>query len=188
LGVHEDREDVDKVLAGDLSAFERIVSRWQGPLINLAYRFCRDRSRSQDMAQEAFLRAFRGLRGWRRDAAFSSWLFSVATNCYRTELRRIPAATLPLDTLLELADVHRVQSGLSDRDRDEAVRLAVSALPAKYRDALILFYFHDMDIACSARSLGLPEGTVKARLSRGREMLRRKLPQFLGELRLEEVR
>ena len=187
MGVHDDSEDVDKVLAGDLSAFERIVFRWQGPLINLAYRFCRDHSRAQDMAQEAFLKAYRGLRGWRRDAAFSTWLFSIATNCYRTHLRRIPAATLPLDTLLQIADGRRAL-GLSDPERNQAVRLAVSALPAKYRDALILFYFHDMDIAGAARSLNLPEGTVKARLSRGREILRRKLPQYLGELKLKEVR
>jgi RNA polymerase sigma-70 factor (ECF subfamily) len=65
-----DRADVDRVLAGDASAFEGIVRRWQGPLVNLAYRFCGDRGRAEDMAQEAFLRAFRGLAGWRREALF----------------------------------------------------------------------------------------------------------------------
>jgi RNA polymerase sigma-70 factor (ECF subfamily) len=68
-----------------------------------------------------------------------------------------------------------------------AVRRAVGVLPAKYREALILFYFHDMDVASAARSLGLPEGTVKARLSRGREMLRSKLPQLLAVPRLKEA-
>ena len=63
-------------------------------------------------------------------------------------------------------------------DRDRAVRRAVSALPPKYRDALILFYFHDMDVAAAAQSLGLPEGTLKARLSRGREFLRNKLDRL----------
>src|SRR5215471_6713669 len=82
VDAREDEEDVDKVLTGDISAFEHIVLRWQGPLVNLAYRFCRDRSRAEDMAQEAFLRAFRGLKSWRRDAAFSSWMFAIATNLY----------------------------------------------------------------------------------------------------------
>jgi len=60
------------------------------------------------------------------------------------------------------------------------VRQAVLSLPPRYRDALVLFYFHDMDVASAARSLGLPEGTVKARLSRGRAILRGKLPRFLA--------
>ena len=67
--------------------------------------------------------------------------------------------------------------GLEELDRDRAVRKAVLTLPAKYREAMILFYFHDMNIAAAARSLALPEGTVKARLSRGREILRQRLQQ-----------
>ena len=74
-----------------------------------------------------------------------------------------------------------------DYDRDLAVRRAVGALPAKYREALTLFYFHDMDVATAARSLGLPEGTVKARLFRGREILRSKLPQLLAVPHLKEA-
>ena len=95
----EDEADVRLVLAGDVSAFDGIVRRWQGPLVNLAYRFCRDRSRAEDMAQEAFLRAFRGLAQWRKDAAFSTWLFALATNLYRSELRRIPARTVALEDI-----------------------------------------------------------------------------------------
>ena len=79
MGAREDREDVETVLGGDVSAFERLVLRWQTPLINLAYRFCRDRGRAEDLAQEAFLRVYRGLHTWRRDAAFSTWLFAVAS-------------------------------------------------------------------------------------------------------------
>jgi RNA polymerase sigma-70 factor (ECF subfamily) len=80
VSASEDQSDVEKVLAGDISAFEGIVGRWQGPLVNLAYRFCGDRSRAEDMAQEAFLRAYRALGGWRKDAVFSTWLFALATN------------------------------------------------------------------------------------------------------------
>jgi RNA polymerase sigma-70 factor (ECF subfamily) len=183
----EDQADVERVVAGDISAFESIVRRWQAPLINLAYRFCRDRGRAEDMAQEAFLRAYRSLASWRREAAFSTWLFAVATNLYRSELRRIPAATGSLDTVAEPHDARAIDGGLEDADRDSAVRRAVSALPSKYRDALVLFYFHDMDLAATAQSLGLPEGTVKARLFRGREMLRGKLPRILAVSRLEVI-
>ena len=185
----DDQADVERVLAGDISAFEGIVRRWQGPLINLAYRFFRDRGRAEEMAQEAFLRAYRALGQWRKDAVFSTWLFALATNLYRSELRRIPAriVSVPLDDIAEPADARASDGGLEDHDRDSAVRRAVVALPAKYREALILFYFHDMDVATAARSLGLPEGTLKARLSRGREMLRGKLPQLFTVPRLKEA-
>jgi RNA polymerase sigma-70 factor, ECF subfamily len=187
LSASADQADVEAVLAGDISAFEGIVRRWQGPLINLAYRFCHDRGRAEEMAQEAFLRAYRGLGQWRKDAVFSTWLFALATNLYRSELRRIPARSVSLDDVGETADPRASDGGLEDEDRDLAVRRAVLALPAKYREALILFYFHDMDVTTAARSLGLPEGTVKARLFRGREILRSKLPQVLAVPRLKEA-
>ena len=90
MSAEEDAADVASVLAGDVSAFEAIVRRWQTPLVNLAYRFCRDRGRAEDMTQEAFLRAYRSLASWRKDAAFSTWLFALATNLYRSEIRRLP--------------------------------------------------------------------------------------------------
>ena len=159
----------------------------RNPVHRCAYRFCRDRSRAEDMAQDAFLRVFRGLKSWRRDAAFSTWLFAIATNVYRSELRRIPEGTLPLDSMEGLAALNSKLIESTDEDRDRAVRHSVSALPGKYKEVLVLFYFHDMDISATSRSLGLPEGTVKARLSRGRRILRSRLPQFLGELNLEEA-
>jgi RNA polymerase sigma-70 factor, ECF subfamily len=179
VSASDDRADVERVLAGDVGAFGRIVERWQGPLINLAYRFCRDRGRAEDMAQEAFLRAYRALHQWRRDAAFSTWLFALATNLYRSELRRLPARTMPLENAGELRDARAVDGGLEAEDRDRAVRDLVHALPARYREAVILFYFHGMEVSAAARSLGLAEGTVKARLSRAREILRTKLPRLL---------
>jgi len=175
----DDQADVEKVLAGEVSAFEGIVRRWQGPLINLAYRFCHDRARAEEMAQEAFLRCYRGLAQWRKDAAFSTWLFSLATNLYCSELRR-STRTLALDDVPEPNDFRACDGGLEEDNRDQAVRRAVLNLPAKYREALILFYFHGMSVEAAARSLGLPEGTVKARLSRGREILRGKLQLLLG--------
>jgi len=187
VSASDDQTDVERVLAGDISAFEGIVRRWQGPLINLAYRFCRDRGRAEEMAQEAFLRAYRALDQWRKDAVFSTWLFALATNLYRSELRRIPARMLSLEDIAEPRDARAYDGGFEDHDRDVAVRRAVGALPAKYREALILFYFHDMDVTTAARSLGLPEGTVKARLFRGREILRSKLPQLLAVPRLKEA-
>ena len=179
VSASEDQADVARVLAGEIAAFEGIVRRWQSPLINLAYRFCGDRGRAEDMAQEAFLRAYRGLPQWRGDSAFSTWLFALATNLYRSELRRIPARAMPLEDIAEPRDPRAIDGGLEELDRDRAVRRAVDTLPAKYREALICFYFQEMDVTAAAASLGIAEGTLKARLFRGRKMLESKLSWLL---------
>jgi RNA polymerase sigma-70 factor, ECF subfamily len=183
----DDRADVDRVLAGDLSAYEGIVRRWQGPLVTLAYRFCRDRGRAEDLAQEAFVRAYRNLRQWRREAAFSTWLFALATNLYRSEIRRIPPPALPLDLIVNTsgAAVDGHDPDATRRARD--IRRAIDTLPPKYREALVLFYFQGKDVAAAAAILGVPEGTVKARLSRARALLRRKLPVIASVPRFTEA-
>jgi len=116
MSAEEDAADVARVLAGDVSAFEPIVRRWQKPLVNLAYRFCRDRGRAEDMAQEAFLRAYRHLKGWRQDAKFSTWLFALATNLYRSEIRRLPPLTAPLDEAVAALD-RRAPEPIVDEER-----------------------------------------------------------------------
>ena len=174
MSAEQDEADVRRVLGGDTSAFEGIVKRWQGPLINLAYRYCRDRGRAEEMAQEAFLRSYKSLAIWRKDAVFSTWLFAIAANVYRSELKRTPWATESLDPHTQIADL-RGASRESESQQGSAVCNAVQSLPLNYREVLTLFYFHEMDVAATAKSLRLPDGTVKARLSRGREMLRKKL-------------
>jgi RNA polymerase sigma-70 factor (ECF subfamily) len=183
----EDQRDVALVLSGNLDAFSGIVRRWQSPLINLAWRYFRDRGRAEDMAQEAFLRAFKSLATWRGDAAFSTWLFALATNLYRTELRRIPVYQLPLDDVTEPRDPHDLAAAFATRSRDEYIHRSVHTLPARYRDVLLLFYFHEMDLSLTASTLGLPEGTAKARLSRGRAILAKKLRPLLQSAHTKEA-
>ena len=88
MNATDDRADVERVLAGDTAAFEGIVRRWQRPLVNMAYRFCRDRSRAEEMAQEAFLRAYRKLSYWRSDALFFGMAFYFG--CQLVSLRVAP--------------------------------------------------------------------------------------------------
>ena len=188
MSARDDEADAKRVLSGDVSSFEGIVRRWQTPLVNLAYRFCRDRGRAEEMAQEALLKAYRGLSGWRQEAAFSTWLFALATNHYRSAHRAVPSWLVSLDGVRELAGGEASAADLlQERGRHEAVRAAVVALPAKYRDALTLYYFHEMDVASAAGSLGVAQGTLKARLLRGRNLLRAKLTRDTTWLRAEET-
>jgi RNA polymerase sigma-70 factor (ECF subfamily) len=181
IGANQDLADVERVLAGESRAFEGIVRRWQGPLINMAWRYCRDRSRAEELAQEAFIRAWRGLALWRRESSFSTWLFALAANVYRSELKRFPSVNLPIEDVAEPAEQASQHLELEERGRNEVVRKAVLALPARYREPVILFYFHEMDVTSAAKTMGMPEGTLKARLARGRAMLAQRFPQLKDE-------
>ncbi|MGA7343507.1 MAG: sigma-70 family RNA polymerase sigma factor [Terracidiphilus sp.] len=173
-----DLEDVARVLGGETAAFEAIVRRWQGPIVNMAWRYCRDRGRAEEMAQDAFIRAWRGLAGWRRESSFSTWLFALAANVFRSELKRIPTVNLPLEEIAEPSRPASQQRALEERERHEAVRRAVLTLPVRYREPVILYYFHEMDVGQAARTMGLPEGTLKARLGRARNLLRKRFPHL----------
>jgi RNA polymerase sigma-70 factor (ECF subfamily) len=171
----QDVADVARVVAGDINAFEGIVLRWQRRLISLAWRFCRDRAMAEDMAQEVLLKVFRSLASFRGESAFSTWMTAIALNTYRSRIRAEGQPLLALDPARVQAE-SGVSRQLEERERAEAVRRAVLALPERYREAVVMFYFEEKDVAETARVMRLPEGTVKARLHRGRELLKRKLP------------
>ena len=176
-----DLADVERVLAGDVGAFEGIVRRWQGPLINMAWRYCRDRGRAEELAQEALVRAWRGLAAWRRESSFSTWLFALAANVFRNDLKRFPSVNLPIEEIAEPSRPAHQHSEVEERSRDEAVRRAVLALPRRYREPVVLFYFHEKNVAAAALTMRLPEGTVKARLARARDLLRQRFPHLEKE-------
>lgn len=175
MSEEQDAVDVRRILAGEVGAFAGIVHRWQGPLVTLAFRFCRNRHEAEEMAQTAFLAVYQSLGKWRGEGAFSSWMFSVAANAYRSRMRRRRLPVQPLDPVRDTIELRSTDSHEDEQERKVAVRGAVSALPDKYRDVIVLFYFHRMDLRQTARSLGLAEGTVKARLHRGRALLHKRL-------------
>jgi RNA polymerase sigma-70 factor, ECF subfamily len=177
----QDLADVRKVLEGDLSAFENIVHRWQRPLINFAFRFCRDRQRAEELAQDAFIQIYRKLNKFRGDAAFSTWIFAVSLNVYRSSMRRKSLPVESLDDLSNIAGERFPGLELDQQEQDELVRRAVTTLPSKYREAIIIFYFKEMNLTETAAILGVSEGTAKAWLFRGRELLRRKLTNRTAE-------
>jgi len=174
----DDQADVERVLAGDISAFEGIVRRWQGPLINLAYRFFRDRGRAEEMAQEAFLRAYRA-SPVAQDAVFSTWLFALATNLYRSELRRIPARTVPLEDIADPwmrappTEVSKTTTG------DLRCGRSGWRSAAEVSRALILFLFPRHGRRTAARSLGCLRARSRRIVSRDGNV-RSKLPQRSG--------
>lgn len=179
-GYEDDAATVRRVLAGEVEAFAALVERWQGPLVNLAYRYCRDRSIAEDMAQEAFLKIYRGLPRWRQDSRFSTWMFAVAINQYRSMMRRTGPPAVPVEELERVLAAGDLDAEADAALRRDAVHRAVGSLPPKYRDVVLLFYFQEMDLQETAQVARLPEGTVKARLFRARKLLQDKLGGLLS--------
>jgi RNA polymerase sigma-70 factor, ECF subfamily len=171
-----DKRDAALAAAGDTEAFARLVARWQDRMLGLAWRFCRDRTMAEDMAQEAFVRAFRALPRFRADAAFGTWLTAIALNTYRTAVRdRPPVPVVPLLASHAPVGAAGQADGVARRELAEIVRAQVLRLPDRYRTAMVLYYFQEQDVAETARILGVRAGTLKGRLYRGRQLLERRL-------------
>jgi RNA polymerase sigma-70 factor (ECF subfamily) len=129
---------------------------------------------AEDMAQEVFLKAFRSLASFRGDSAFSTWLISIAVNTCRSRLRAEGQPMLSLDPTRIIGGEPGLLQNLVANQSAEAVRRAVLMLPERYRDAIVAYYFEEKDLAAASRVLKVAEGTLKARLHRARELLRRR--------------
>jgi RNA polymerase sigma-70 factor (ECF subfamily) len=159
----DDREAIEACRQGEREAFDRLVERYQRDVYRLCYRYVNNHQDANDMAQEAFLKAYRALKRFRGDSAFSTWLYRIAVN---TCLNFRAARRVPQEELSEhLADG---ATGMAERmqedERSAQVREAVARLPEKQRATLILKIYHDLTHEEVARVLGASVGTVKANL------------------------
>ena len=191
MSAAEDQADVERVQAGDISAFEGNCPPVAGADC-CAWRteFRRDRGRAEEMAQEAFSRRLPvAERSGGRKQPFRLGSSPWQRICIAQSFSAFRRAQFRSTISRKYGTLRAVHGGLRIKKAIETAlfgkRVACPFLP-EYREALILFYFHDMDIPAAARSLGLPEGTVKTRLFRGRRpILRSKLTKTLGAPGLE---
>ncbi|MCP4645413.1 MAG: sigma-70 family RNA polymerase sigma factor [bacterium] len=169
-------EDVDLALvkrakAGDNAAFSELVSRHERVVYNLSYRFMRDSSQAEDMAQEAFLKAYRLLKGFRGDCSFSTWIYRVTSSVCLTELnrrkRRAEVEFLPSHA----AKLSEEQPDTTDMP--ELIRGCVSKLPDRYATIVTLFYLQEASYEEIAEIMDIPMGTLKTWMHRARQQLRK---------------
>ncbi len=166
---------VARARGGDRLAFEALVAGHAPYVYNLALRTLGDPHEAEDLAQEAFLRAWRGLPGFRADARFSTWLYRIVTNlCYnRLPGLRAALAALDVDAGQELPDEHQqVDRGLTSDELAVRIHAAIDALPDGYRLLITLRHLQEMSYTDIAAATGLPLGTVKTGLHRARRELR----------------
>jgi RNA polymerase sigma-70 factor (ECF subfamily) len=176
-----DEELVEACQAGEASAFDVLVARWEDRIRGAAYRFLGSDEEARDVAQEAFLKAYQAIGSFKREARFSSWLYQIATNLCRDRLRRRKTrATVSLEALEEGGPVMvetrpGAHERLLERDLARAVRRAVDALPDEQREVVILKEYQELTFLEIAQALDVPVSTVKTRLYRGLGQLRLRL-------------
>lgn len=156
-------------------AFEELVYRYQERLYNLAYRLTGEREEAQDLTQEALVRAYTGLKTFRRGERFSPWVYKITVNlCISHLRRRKPRVQLDDDAPIVDGSLSPEQA-LEKKEIRDTVQRAILTLPEQYRAVILLRHQQDLPYADIANALGLPIGTVKTHLFRAREMLHKLL-------------
>ncbi len=163
------RDLVSRCLDGDQEAMVELVDFYRGQVFGLCYRMLRHRQDAEDVTQESFVRALRGLHTWDSERAFLPWLLAIAGNRCRTHLAarmRRPHTTSLVDHVTD--DAAEVTNA---RHLAEEVELALSNLREEYRQAFLLFHQHEMSYAQISATLDCPLGTVKTWVHRARREL-----------------
>jgi len=185
-----DEDLMARVARDDERAFAELVRRFQGRVTNLVARVLNDRSCADDLAQETFVRVFVHRRNYRQGSKFSTWLFTIAANLAKNEIRRRvrrrnwfsldALQELLSDSIIQLADPTEGRESLMEREQlQEAIGRAIATVPEKYRLALVLRDIEGLAYEEIADVLGVPGGTVRSRINRARGMLKRKLQPLL---------
>jgi RNA polymerase sigma-70 factor (ECF subfamily) len=172
-----EKELLGRCLAGDTAAFGGVVDAYQDRVYSFTLRLLKDPAAAEEAAQAAFVKAFTALPSYDTAQPFAPWLFRIAHNACMDSLRA-GGRTVSMDAeeFPDLPDGARgADETLSDALDAERIEALLGSLPLIYSEALLLQYKEDLGPADIARIMGVPEGTVKARLFRGRELIREKL-------------
>lgn len=174
----DERDLINRSRAGEIEAFDLLVLLHQDRIYNLAYRITGNREDASDAAQDAFVRAYQALRRYREDAAFSTWLYRIATNAALDLVRRrpaVPPVELPVNHPAPGGPEHEAHR----REIGRRVQAALGIMPVEFRAAVVLRDLQGLPYGDVARILQVPVGTVRSRISRGREALRAQLADLV---------
>ena len=188
------KADADQVLVrrvqrGDKAAFDVLVRKYQHKIVKLVTRYVHDGTEALDVAQEAFIKAYRAIHGFRGDSAFYTWLYRIAINTAKNHL--VAEGRRPLEHGVDLQDPEQYEAQARLRDVDTPERLlltdeiqrtveaAIAELPEDLRTAIVLRELEGMSYEQIAETMGCPVGTVRSRIFRAREAIDEKLKPLL---------
>lgn len=176
---------IKQVLKGDQNAFADIVSLYQHKLYQVCYRMLSNKQEAEDIAQEAFVRAYMNLHTFDQKRKFSTWLYRIATNLCIDRIRKKKpdyyldaevAGTEGLDLYSQVAAEDQLpEETLVQMELQERIQYEIGRLPDKYRSVIVLKYIEELSLQEISDILDMPLGTVKTRIHRGREALRKQL-------------
>jgi RNA polymerase sigma-70 factor, ECF subfamily len=185
-----DQELVTRVQKGDKKAFDLLVQRYQLKVLQLVGRYIRDPSESQDVAQEAFIKAYRALPGFRGDSAFFTWLYRIAINTAKNHLQA-RSRLMASDDDIDIEDAEQLESAPRLRNQETpehlllteelagVISVAIEDLPEELRTAILLREMDGLSYEEIAEVMACPVGTVRSRIFRAREAIDRKLKPLL---------
>ena len=180
---------VKRVQQGDRAAFDLLVVKYQHKILKLIMRYVRDSSEALDVAQEAFLKAYRAIRSFRGDSAFYTWLYRIAINTAKNYVVAASRKPLYYDLDLQNSEQTEVFAKLKDIDTPEHLTLseelrqtvnkAICDLPEDLRTAILLREIEGMSYEEIAQTMECPVGTVRSRIFRAREAIDKKISPLL---------
>lgn len=185
-----DRKLVEQVQRGDRAAFNVLVLKYQHKVLKLVNRYVRNEAEAEDIAQEAFIKAYRALPSFRGDSAFYTWLYRIAINTAKNSLVSGRRRLVDYDLDMQDPDDYRGQTLLKEGDTPEAMLLtdeirqtvqeAMEQLPDDLREAIMLRELEGLSYEEIAAAMDCPVGTVRSRIFRAREAIDKRLRPLLG--------
>ena len=176
---------IKQVLKGDQNAYADIVNLYQHKLYQICYRMLGNKQEAEDIAQEAFVRAYINLHSYDQKRKFSTWLYRIGTNLCIDRIRKKKpdyyldaevAGTDGLDMYSQIAaDEKLPEDVVTQMELQDRIQYEISRLPDKYRSVIVLKYIEELSLQEISEILDMPLGTVKTRIHRGREALRKQL-------------
>lgn len=159
---------------GDADAFEQLVAAYRNQVFRLALRMCGNEADADEVAQEAFLSAWKGLPNFRGESRFSTWLYQLTTHAAIDLMRREKrqAAAEDIDEITAADDGPSPQQQVERTETQREIRSALMQLPEEYRQVLLLRFMQELSYEEIGRALKLPVGTVKSRLNRAKAQLK----------------
>ena len=177
-----DYELIDEAIDGNEASYGIIMERYKNSLHGIIYRMVRNQEETQDLVQEAFIKAYKALRTFNKQYSFSTWLFKIASNNCIDHLRKKRLSTISIDAPIETLDgsiTKDIPDNTYNQEKDiiryeliNTIHHTIDQLPKKYREVINLRHKHDKSYEEIATELDLPIGTVKARIFRAREILK----------------
>ena len=181
---------VERVQRGDKHAFELLVLKYQRKIMRLLSRLIHDPAEAEDVAQDAFIKAYRAIPQFRGESAFYTWLYRIAVNTAKNHLvarRRRPSGSAQhenddgetFDETDNLTDINTPEAAYASREIADTVNQAIDALPEELRTAIVLREIEGLSYEEIAQSMGCPIGTVRSRIFRAREAIAGRLRPLL---------